>query len=64
MCMHTHTCDMSHHLSEIGGDFIKPEFLLSRTNDQTCTEGKSHLSILSQHSVPLHVESQRGCAKA
>lgn len=55
---------MSHHLSELGDDFIKPEFLLSPTNNQTCTEGSSHLSVPSQHAVPLHGASRRCCTKA
>lgn len=55
---------MSHHLSEPGDGLIKPEFLLSSTNNQTCREGSSPLSVLSLHAVPLHGMSQRCCIKA
>lgn len=38
---------MSHHLSELGDGWIKPELLLSPTNKQTRAEGSSQLSTQS-----------------
>lgn len=62
--MHVDTHDMSHHLSEPADGLIKPELLLSPTNNQTHREGSSHLRVTSQHAAPVHGASQRCCIKA
>lgn len=62
--MNVQTHDMSHRLSELGAGSVKAELVLSPTKKQTCTEGSSQLSALSQRAVPLLGASQRCCIQA